>query len=255
MQFQCSLNAPPVPENGANVTQSEGSFFALPQPSLPVAGDRRRFPVRRIYCVGRNYVAHIREMEEGDERDPPFFFQKPTDAIVTDGAAVPYPQDTDDFQHEVELVVAIGGGGRNLSREQALEQVFGYAVGLDMTRRDRQFEARDMRRPWEMGKSFDHSAPCGTLRPATEGHVLSGAISVEVNGTPRQTGELELMIWNVDEIIANLSTQYELKPGDLIFTGTPAGVAAVSPGDQLLARIDGLEDLRVRIDPPLSQGA
>jgi fumarylpyruvate hydrolase len=220
--------------------------------SLAVVGRDARFPVRRVYCVGRNYLEHIREMKEGDERDPPFFFQKPTDSIATDGI-VPYPTMTDDLQYEAELVVAVGATGHALSRGEALGIVFGYAVGLDMTRRDRQRECGKKGLPWELGKSFDHSAPCGPIHPvSTVGHIGSGAISLSVGGNVRQNSVLEKMIWNVPEIVSHLSHQYLLMPGDVIFTGTPAGVGPVVPGDELVASIDGLAPLHVRIFPPVS---
>lgn len=216
--------------------------------ALPVAGSEEMFAVRRIYCVGRNYADHIREMKEADERDPPFFFQKPPDALVHDGATVAYPMWTDDFQHEIELVVALGAGGRAIPFEAATEVVFGYAIGLDMTRRDRQREARDRGVAWEVGKSFDHSAPCGPIHPASAvGHLSKGAITLSVNGAIRQRGDLSQLIWNVPEIISSLSRQYELKAGDLIFTGTPAGVGAVDPGDRLDGAIEGLGNLRITI--------
>ncbi|GAB2897892.1 fumarylacetoacetate hydrolase family protein [Paraburkholderia jirisanensis] len=224
--------------------------FAVPlaTPVLAVAGDAHAFPVRRVYCVGRNYVEHIREMKEGDERDPPFFFQKPSDAIVANGAELAYPPCTEDFQHEIELVVAIGKDGANVAVGDALAHVFGYAVGIDMTRRDRQREMRERMLPWEMGKSFDESAPCGPLHPvASVGHIGRGAISLTVNGEARQKGDLAQMIWNVPEIIANLSTQYELKAGDLIFTGTPAGVGPVLPGDRIEGAIEGLDTIHFTI--------
>lgn len=224
--------------------------YAVPlaTPVLAVAGDAQAFPVRRVYCVGRNYVEHIREMKEGDERDPPFFFQKPSDAVVANGAELAYPPCTEDFQHEIELVVAIGKDGANVAVDDALAHVFGYAVGIDMTRRDRQREMRERMLPWEMGKSFDESAPCGPLHPAARiGHIGSGAISLSVNGEMRQKGDLTQMIWNVPEIIANLSTQYELKAGDLIFTGTPAGVGPVLPGDRIEGAIEGLDTIHFTI--------
>jgi fumarylpyruvate hydrolase len=198
--------------------------------------------------VGRNYIAHIREMKEGDERDPPFFFQKPSDAIVADGAELTYPSCTDDFQHEIELVVAIGRGASNIPVGEALAHVFGYAIGIDMTRRDRQREARERMLPWEIGKSFDESAPCGPLHPVDQvGHPGKGAISLSVNGEVRQKGDLSQMIWNVPEIIANLSTQYALKAGDLIFTGTPAGVGPVKAGDRIEGKIEGLGSVHFTI--------
>ncbi|MEP9379363.1 fumarylacetoacetate hydrolase family protein [Aquabacter sp. CN5-332] len=218
--------------------------------ALPVAGSEALFAVRRIYCVGRNYLDHIREMQEADERDPPFFFQKPTDSLVQDGATVPYPPYTDDYQHEIELVVAIGRPGTSVSVKDAESLVFGYAVGLEMTRRDRQREARDRAWPWEMGKSFDQSAPCAVIHPVSEvGHPKSGAITLSVNGAERQRGDLAELIWNVPEIISNLSHQYELKPGDLIFTGTPAGVGPLKPGDRLEGAIAGLGTLHLTIGP------
>lgn len=215
---------------------------------VPVSGTDMSFPVRRIYCVGRNYIEHIREMKESDERDPPFFFQKPRDSIVLDGQSVPYPSATDDFQFEVELMVAIGKAGRALSKETALNHIFGYAVGFDMTRRDRQRESGKKGLPWEIGKSFDASAPCGALHPVSEvGHVSRGAISVSVNGETKQDSLIEKMIWNVPEIVSNLSHLYDLGEGDLIYTGTPAGVAPVVPGDKLLGKVDGLSDLEISI--------
>ncbi|CEJ10264.1 fumarylacetoacetate hydrolase family protein [Phreatobacter sp. AB_2022a] len=224
-------------------------FIVAPEPVvLPVTGEDAVFAVRRLYCVGRNYVDHIREMKEGDERDPPFFFQKPADAIVLDGEAVAYPAFTDDFQHEVELVAAIGRGGRDIPVAQALEHVFGYAVGIDLTRRDRQREAREARLPWEVGKSFDRSAPCGPIHPAAAvGHIGAGTIALSVNGVVRQTGDIGQMIWNVAEIVANLSRHYALAPGDLVFTGTPAGVGPVVPGDRLEATVAGLAPLVITI--------
>jgi fumarylpyruvate hydrolase len=215
--------------------------------SINIVGSDQRFPVRRVYCVGRNYLAHIREMKEGDERDPPFFFQKPSDSVVTDGR-VPYPTLTDDFQFEFELVVAIGSDASNVSPETALDHVFGYAAGLDMTRRDRQRECNKRGLPWEQGKSFDHSAPCGPIHPVTKvGHIRSGTLNLSVNGAVRQDSVLEKMIWNVHEIVSELSKQYRLLPGDLIFTGTPEGVGPVQRGDKLTGRIDGLAPLQVEI--------
>jgi fumarylpyruvate hydrolase len=215
--------------------------------SIAIVGSDQRFPVRRVYCVGRNYLAHIREMKEGDERDPPFFFQKPADSVVTDGR-VPYPVLTDDFQFEFELVVAIGSEAQDVSPEASLDHVFGYAAGLDMTRRDRQRECNKRGLPWEQGKSFDHSAPCGPIHPVAQvGHIRSGALSLAVNGAARQDSVLEKMIWNVHEIVSELSRQYRLFPGDLIYTGTPEGVGPVQRGDQLVGRIEGLAPLQVEI--------
>lgn len=223
-------------------------LFAHSATTLPVAGDQRRFAVRRIYCVGRNYLEHIREMGEADERDPPFFFQKPTDAIVPDGATIEYPSCTTDYQFEIELVVAIGRGGRDISEFDAQDHIFGYAVGLDMTRRDRQRESRERMLPWEPGKSFDDSAPCSQIHPAARiGHPARGAVTLDVNGQRRQTGDLGQLIWNIPEIIAQLSRQYELAPGDLIYTGTPAGVGPVVPGDVLSGAVEGVGTLTVTI--------
>lgn len=221
------------------------------RPFVPVVGHDVGFAVRRIYCVGRNYLDHIREMKEGDERDPPFFFQKPADAIVCDGGVVPYPPQTSDLQFEVELVVAIGAGGRNLSEGEALGAVFGYAVGIDMTRRDRQKESFAKGLPWEVGKAFDHCAPCGDIHPASAvGHKTRGGIRLSVNGEQRQSGDLGQMIWNVPEIVSRLSQSYRLFPGDLIMTGTPAGVGPVVPGDRLEAAVDGLTPLVITIGEP-----
>jgi fumarylpyruvate hydrolase len=217
--------------------------------SLAVTGQSARFPVRRIYCVGRNYLAHVREMN-GDERDPPFFFQKPADAIVPHGGTVPYPLGTEDLHHEVELVVAIGTGGDRIAEAAALEHVWGYAVGIDLTRRDLQAIAKEKRWPWEMGKAFDHGAPIGDLTPAAEaGHGVRD-ISLEVDGAVRQHSTTEHMIWSVPEIVAKLSLHYHLMPGDLIMTGTPEGVAAVGPGARLSARCTGLAPLDVTIGAP-----
>jgi fumarylpyruvate hydrolase len=219
----------------------------VPVIGVPVVGGGF-FPVRRVYCVGRNYLDHIREMKEADERDPPFFFQKPRDAVVPDGARVPYPAFTEDFQFEVELVLAIGEPGRDIAVEDALEHIWGYAVGIDLTRRDRQRDARDMRLPWEMGKSFDASAPCGVIAPARDArHFNNCAIALSVNGIERQRGDIGQMIWSVPEIVAQLSRQMKLEPGDLIYTGTPAGVGAIVPGDVIDARIEGLPSLGITI--------
>ena len=217
---------------------------------LPVVGGGQ-FPVRRVYCVGRNYLDHIREMKEADERDPPFFFQKPRDAVVPDGAHVPYPPFTSDFQFEVELVIAIGRGGRDIAVEEAGDHIWGYAVGIDLTRRDRQRDARDLRLPWEVGKSFDASAPCGAITPARDArHFHDCAITLSVNGVERQRGDIDQMIWSVPEVIAQLSRQVTLGAGDLIYSGTPAGVGPVVPGDVISAQIDGLPPLTITITPP-----
>jgi len=219
-----------------------------PQPSVEIAGSDERFPVHRIYCVGRNYAKHAREMGMDPDREPPFFFSKPADAVVANGTPVPYPPRTANLHHEIELVVAIGTGGRDVPLDRALDHVYGYAVGLDLTRRDLQFAARDQGRPWDVAKGFDHSAPVSAILPAAEmGHLEQGAIWLEVNGETRQRANLSEMIWSVPEIVAELSTYYELRPGDLVFTGTPEGVGPVKRGDSLVGGIDGLETLRITI--------
>ncbi len=215
------------------------TFPPAAQAAVAVSGTDARFPVHRIYCVGRNYAAHAREMGMS-EREPPFFFCKPADAVVADGVAVPYPARTADFHHEIELVVAIGTGGRDIARERALEHVFGYAVGIDLTRRDLQAESKKSGKPWDTAKGFDRSAPIGAIRPARGDHPTRGRIWLQVNGQVRQQGDVADLIWSVPETIAELSTFFELAPGDLIFTGTPAGVAAVKPGDRLEGGVDGV---------------
>ncbi len=215
-----------------------------PQPSLPVAGSDKRFPVGRIYCVGRNYADHAREMGHDPDREPPFFFMKPANSIVQNNAALAYPVGTKDVHHEIELVVAIGKGGKNIPVDKALSHVWGYGVGLDMTRRDLQGEAKKQGRPWEMGKAFDESAPCTALRPASEiGHPAKGAITLKVNGQVKQSGDLAMQIWSVPEQISYLSHLVTLQPGDLIYSGTPAGVGPVKPGEKLEGHIDGVGDL------------
>jgi fumarylpyruvate hydrolase len=221
--------------------------FAIPRPATPsvaVAGTDSRFPVHRIYCIGLNYADHIREFGRDPDQSPPVFFMKPADAVVGNGAPVPYPPATSDFHYEIELVVAIGRSGREISTERALEHVFGYAAGNDLTRRDLQRAAKGRGEPWDTSKGFDHSAPVAAIRPASLGHVSSGKIWLAVNGETRQESELSRMIWGVPEIIAALSKLYELVPGDLIFTGTPSGVGPVKPGDRLEGGIAGLEVLR-----------
>ena len=217
------------------------------QPAVPVRGGGL-FPVRRIFCVGRNYAAHAREMGHDPDRDPPFFFTKPADAILTGGADMPYPPATEDLHHEVELVVAIGTGGADIPVEQAKSHIWGYAAGIDMTRRDIQGEAKKLGRPWDMGKGFDHSAPIGDIVPAKElGKYETGHVLLSVNGTERQDGDIADMIWSVAEVISLLSGLVRLAPGDLIFTGTPEGVAAVKPGDVLEGLVSGLPPVRTKI--------
>lgn len=217
-----------------------------PRPSVAVAGSPARFPVGRIYCVGRNYADHAREMGGDPDREPPFFFMKPANSVVPSGASLAYPVGTKDVHHEIELVAAIGKGGRNIAVAQALDHVWGYAVGLDMTRRDIQGEAKKMGRPWDMGKGFDESAPISALRPASEiGHPAKGAITLKVNGELRQSGDLAMQIWSLPEQIAYLSNLVTLQPGDLIFSGTPAGVGPIQPGDKLEGHVDGVGDLIV----------
>jgi fumarylpyruvate hydrolase len=216
-----------------------------------VKGSEARFPVRRIYCVGRNYAAHVREMGGDPEREPPFFFAKPADAIVQNGSAVPYPPRTANFHHEVELVVAIGRGGANIAAQAALEHVFGYALGNDLTRRDLQSQQRAKGLPWEISKGFDHAAPLTAVHPVSlVGHPSRARIWLEVNGKRRQDSSLDQMIWSVAEIIAELSTYFRLEPGDLIFTGTPDGIGPLVPGDSVRAGIEGLDELQHSVVAP-----
>ncbi len=223
-------------------------IFPLEQVSLPIVGNEKRFPVRRIYCVGRNYLDHIRETAGADEREPPCFFQKPTDAILANGGEFPYPPQSEKTHHEIELVVAIGTGGKEIKAENALDHVYGYTVGIDMTRRDLQGVAKEMRRPWEAGKSFDRAAPCSAIVPVADiGHPNSGRIWLAVNDEIRQDGDLAQQIWNVSESIAHLTKLFELVPGDLIMTGTPAGVGSVNPGDKVTGGIDGIADIAVSV--------
>ena len=229
------------------------NFVFPPQPSasLPVVASDQRFPIHRVYCVGRNYADHAQEM--GDTgREPPFFFTKPADAVISAPAGqsvpLPYPSLTQDLHHEVELVVALGSGGKNIAVADALQHVWGYAVGLDMTRRDLQAQLKKLGRPWCIAKGFDASAPMGALTPAAQaGDVQHAAIDLQVNGQLRQSGKTSAMIWNIAEIIAELSCAWELQAGDLIMTGTPAGVAAVHRGDRLQAQVTGLAPLQVSV--------
>ena len=215
-----------------------------PQASVPVEGGGA-FPVRRIYCVGRNYAEHAREMGHDPDAEPPFFFSKPADAVVTDGGAVPYPPETGNLHYEIELVAAIGTGGRNIAVEDAMRHVWGYAAGIDFTRRDLQALAKKAGRPWEVAKGFDHSGPIGTIVPADKVPLpLTGRIELSVNGETRQAADISDMIWDLPHVIAELSRYFELCPGDLIFTGTPAGVGVVQRGDRVsgsIARIGRVE--------------
>jgi len=228
--------------------------YVLPAPvqaAVPVEGTSEMFPVRRIYCVGRNYAAHRAELG-GDDREPPFFFSKPADALARDGSTLPYPPLTRDLHHEVELVVALKGGGHNLKAATANDLIWGYGVGIDLTRRDLQIASRDIKRPWEIGKAFDASAPCGALVPASRiGHPVKGRITLKCNGTLRQDGDLGQMIWKVPEVIEKLSEMVALEPGDVIFTGTPSGVSATVPGDKLECEVEGVGTLTVTMGLPL----
>lgn len=225
-------------------------FDPAPTPSVAVAGTADRFPVRRIFCVGRNYAAHAREMGRDPDREPPFFFTKPADAIVMNGQTIPYPPETKDLQHEGELVVAIGKEGCNIHEDDALTHVWGYAIGNDLTRRDLQAAAKKLGRPWDWGKAFDNSAVIGPVHHVDQvGHLKAGAIRVFVNGDLRQSGDLSELIWSVPEVISVLSRSMTLRPGDLIMTGTPAGVAPLEKGDSCEVQIEGLGALTTHINP------
>ena len=224
-------------------------LFPPATPAVAIKGRSDLFPVHRIYCVGRNYADHVREMGGNPDREPPIFFAKPADAVVPNNARIPYPSRTKNFHHEIELVIAIGKGGRDIAVAQALEHVFGYAVGNDLTRRDLQAEAKDNGRPWDTSKGFDRSAVLSAITPAAQsGHLRSGRIWLKVNGQMRQQADLSELIWSVPEVIAELSTFFELQPGDLIYTGTPAGVGALKKGDRIEGGIDGLDELVTTIE-------
>ncbi len=236
----------------AHAQSSSRTPFAVPPTFIPIAGTDQLFPVRRIYCIGRNYAAHAREMGSDPTREPPFFFQKPTDAIqiVPPGETVdhPYPTLTKNYHYEIELVAALNKGGRNVPIDRALELVFGYTTGLDMTRRDLQRAMGDEKKPWEIGKSFDRSAPLGPLQPAARtGHFTQGAIWLKVNGQTKQNANLNQMIWSVAEQISKLSDAFELAPGDIIYSGTPENVGPVVKGDIMDGHIDGLPEIRVKV--------
>ena len=215
-------------------------------PTIAIVGSSARFPVRRIFCVGQNYADHAREMGSDPDRQQPFFFSKPADAVVPGGGTLPYPSMTQDLHHEVELVVALGAGGRDIDATEATAKIFGHAVGIDLTRRDLQAAAKAAGRPWDMAKGFDRSAPIAALTPGAP--PATGAITLTIDGEPRQSGDLSMMIWSVAEVIAALSRQVELAPGDLIFTGTPAGVGPILPGAQVRAAITDLEPLEILFD-------
>ncbi len=228
------------------------SFVISPgeQASVAIEGSDERFPVRRIYCVGRNYRAHAIEMGADPDREPPFFFMKPADAVVENGATIPYPPQTGNLHHEIELVAAIGKGGKDIAEADALDHVWGYGVGIDLTRRDLQNQAKEMGRPWDMGKGFDNSAPCTALRPVSDvGHpdTTNAAIWIKVNGETKQESTLDLHIWTTAETISYLSGLVELQAGDLIYMGTPEGVAAVKAGDTMEGHIDGVGDLTIHV--------
>ncbi len=226
-------------------------FQPAPVVSVPVLGSTERFPVHRIYCVGRNYEEHAKEMGFTG-REPPFFFLKPADAVVVvpagETATIAYPSLTRNLHHEIELVVAIGTGGRNILAADAGKHIFGYAVGLDMTRRDLQNDMKKQGRPWCIGKAFDHSAPIGPITPAAgAGAITQAEISLQVNGQDRQRSQISKLIWNIGETIEHLSAAWELQPGDLIYTGTPEGVAAVVAGDTMVGAVTGLQGIRVAV--------
>jgi fumarylpyruvate hydrolase len=232
-------------------TQRATPAFALPPPPVPsvaVAGIEARFPVRRIFCVGRNYAAHAREMGRDPDREPPFFFLKPADTVVDDGSEVPYPPETSNFHYEIELVVAIGTGGFDIPVKQALDHVFGYGVGIDLTRRDLQLAARELGRPWDWGKGFDRAAPMAPLRRVEEvGHPAKGRIWLAVDGEVKQDSDIAKLIWPVPDIIAIASRSMELRPGDLIMTGTPEGVGPVKRGEVMTGGIDGIGEIRISV--------
>ncbi|WP_347557999.1 fumarylacetoacetate hydrolase family protein [Robbsia sp. KACC 23696] len=232
----------------AQGTGRDGYVLPVPEnPSLPVLGTDHRFPIRRIYCIGRNYLAHVEELKH-DRSQPPLFFQKQRDMLVQSGGSVVYPSLTQDYEHEIELVLAMKSGGMNIKPEDAMQHVYGYAVGLDMTRRDLQNHAQEIRGPWEAGKSFEQSAPCSAITPIAKTGVLKeGRIRLTVNDATATDGDLKNMIWNQAEVIAHLSTAFAIGPGDLIYTGTPAGVGKVKSGDKMVASIDGLSTLVITV--------
>lgn len=220
-------------------------------PSVAVAATTARFPIRRVFCVGRNYAAHAREMGSDPTREPPFFFMKPADAVIDAHGVIPFPSATNDLHHEVELVVALGGGGANIAPADALALVWGYGVGLDLTRRDLQAVAKELSRPWDFAKGFDASAPCSALRPVSEaGHPGDARISLTVNGVVRQDGTLHEMIWPVADVISHISRFVTLAPGDLIYSGTPAGVGALQSGDRVHGAVEGIAEFDLEMGRP-----
>lgn len=224
------------------------NLFELEQPTIPIVKSESEFPVRRVYCIGRNYAAHVREMGHDPDREPPFYFIKPADAVVAGRATIDYPPRTADLHHEIEMVVAIGKDGHNIAVDDALAHVFGYAVGIDLTRRDLQKEAKKLGRPWDTAKGFDQSAPISAIHKVADiGHPSSGRIWLAVNGEIRQQGDLNELIWGIAEAIAELSTLFALKQGDILFTGTPAGVGAVVAGDRLTGGIEGIDEIEITI--------
>ncbi len=224
------------------------NLFELSYPTVAIAGSEDRFPVRRIYCVGRNYASHVREMGHDPDRDLPFFFMKPPDAIVETGGTVAYPPQTANLHHEMELVAAIGTAGADIDPDRANDHIWGYGVGIDLTRRDLQEEAKNQGRPWDAGKGFDQSGPISALHPAAQiGHPSAGRIWLEVNGEIRQDSDIDKLIWSIPEVISHLSGLFTLEPGDLIYTGTPAGVGPVVAGDRITGGVDGVDTLMIDI--------
>lgn len=226
------------------------TLFAPPAPIIAETTEGKGFPVRRLFCIGRNYAAHAREMGKDPTREAPFFFTKWAETVVPSGTTIAYPPETANFHYEAELVVAIGKGGRNIAESDALSHVYGYATGLDMTRRDVQLEARDKGRPWDTGKNVEQSSPLGIIHPVSEtGELKTGRISLTVNGDVKQDADLADLIWSVDEVIAYVSRFYRLEPGDLIYTGTPAGVGAVVTGDEIVISVEGLTPCTIKVGP------
>jgi fumarylpyruvate hydrolase len=247
-----ALTASAIGGDAARAQAGPKSIFKVDTVTIPIVGETDVFPVRRIYCIGRNYAAHSREMGSDPTREPPFFFQKPTDAIqnvkIGEVADHPYPSLTKNYHYEVELVAALKSGGTNIPADKALDHVYGYTLGLDMTRRDLQRAMGDEKKPWEIGKSFDHAAVIGPIHPvAKTGHLTKGPISLAVNGTVKQSSDLDKMIWSVAEQIAKLSEAFELKAGDIIYSGTPENVGPVVKGDVLLCKLQGLPDMSIKI--------